>query len=175
MKGKRVKVDDRKVRYGNKKRNTYHSLIVYCVVVQDVISTDVFTGTLCVLVSCSFPSSSPCSSSTALWITGCWFLQTTFCRLLAGRWTLGWVEPMDSAGRSLEAGREETPGCCSSLWPRGSPSSLPPSPTDPDEWLCFLGSNNASPSVPALGVAVCCFLQLLNPSVVSPSLVGSNS
>ena len=59
MKGKRVKVDDRKVRYGNKKSNTYHSLIVCRLVVQDVISTEVFTGTLCVLVSCSFPSSSP--------------------------------------------------------------------------------------------------------------------
>lgn len=137
-----------------KKSITYHLLIAYCAVVQDVISTEVFTVTLCVLVSCSFPSFSPCSSSTVLWITGGWFLQTTFCRLLAGRWTFGWVQPMDGAGRSLEAGREKTPGCCSCLWPRGCPSSLPPAPTDPDGWRCLLGSSNASPSVPALGVAV---------------------
>ena len=103
--------------------------------------------------------------------------SSPFCRLLAWRRTFGWVEPKDGTGRSLEAGREETPGCCPSFWPRGRSSSLPPAPADPDEWPCLLGSKNArsSPSVPALGVAVCCFLRLLNPSVVSPSLVGSNS
>lgn len=56
-------------------------------------------------------------------------LETTFSRLLAGQHDFAWVEPMDGTGRRLEAGREETPGCFSSLSALGSgsgPAAAPP-------------------------------------------------